>query len=282
MDPGTRRETMKRVHRFWQINRRTSGWISLLFLLVFLTAGCGRWTVKDRVLRPPPAEDVEGVLKVGIDRPPEYDYRIGPGDNMLVRFFYYPEMIEPAIEVPSTGIVQFPLIGGIQVIGYSEQELNALLRQKYESRLMFPDVVARITSRRHDSVFVDATLAGQATLPYHSKLTLLDSLKRISMARDSGALHSVIIIRGLNTPQYKSFRINAHKILDGKENDIYLEPNDIVYVPKKFIYDVGYFTKNYIDNVLGQHIMPANVFPQAFPFTGDLDYRIGIDLEDVP
>ena len=94
-------------------------------------------------------------------------------------------------------------------------------------------------------------------------------------------MRSVGGIRGLNTPQYVSFCVNVNKILDGREHDIYLEPNDIVYIPKKFIYDVNYFTERYIDGVLGRHIAPAQVFPQAFPYKADIQQNFAIDFLDI-
>ena len=272
--------------RSWDHFRFPTHWkltgLVLFFQIMLLISGCGRWTIKDRVLPPPSLKDVEGIRFVGVDRPPEYEYRIGAGDILLIRFFYYPEMLEPGITVPSTGIIQLPLIGGLQVIGYNEEELNALLTEEYSERLMFPDVVARVTTRKHDTVYMDGVVAGLGALAYYNKLTLMESLQKVAMAGDSGALHSVIIIRGLNTPEYKAFRVNANKILEGKVNDIYLEPSDIVYVPKKFIFDVNYFVTHYIDRVLGQHIAPAVVFPQAFPLRGDIDYQVGVDFEDIP
>jgi len=254
-------------------------WLSL-FLVAVLSCGCARWSIKDRIFPPPTAGGIEGVRRVGLDNPPDYEYRLGPGDTILIRFFYYPEMLEPVVEVPTSGIIHLPLVGGVQVLGYSEPELNALLKEKYAERLMFPDVVARISGRRHDGVYMDGVAAGVATIPYYNSLTLLQSLQKVAMAREGGALRSVIVIRGLNTPQYRAFRVNAKDILRGKENDIYLEPNDIVYVPKKFIYDVNYFMARYVDDVLGRHIMPASIFPQVFPYTGSIDYQIGIDFED--
>ena len=91
-------------------------------------------------------------------------------------------------------------------------------------------------------------------------------------------MRSIVVIRGLNSPQYQCFRVDARKILDGKENDIYLQPNDIVYVPTKFITDVNSFVNRYIDRVLGQHIMPAQIFPQPYPYKGVVDYTVDVNL----
>ena len=268
---------MRSLDSFLPNNR----WIfpGALVLLVFalLGSGCGRWTIKDRMDPPPKAAEVEGIRRVGLDPPMDYAYRIGPGDSLMIRFFYYPEMLEPAIVIPSTGIVQMPLIGGLQMIGYTEEELNSLLKEKYAGYLMFPDVTARITVQNHDMVRMDGVAAAAPAMAYSNNLTLLGSLQKVAMGRDVGALRSVIVIRGLNTPEYRAFRVDANKIVQGKEPDIYLEPNDIVYVPKKFIEDVNYFVYNYIDQVLGQHIMPATVFPQAFPYTGQWDYDVNIE-----
>ena len=254
----------------------------MIALLGLVFGGCSRWSIADRIDPPPPAKKVEGVRCVGINPPPSYEYRIGVGDTLSLRFFFYMDMSETAIQVPSTGMVQMPLLGPVPVLGYTEDELNEVLREKYSGRLMFPDLVARVTLRVHDGVYLDGVGATVGRIPYNNHLTLLDTLQKAGMGGNSGALHSIIVIRGLNSPQYTSFRVNAKEILKGKQHDIYLEPNDIVFIPKKFIFDVNYFVEHYIDGVLGNHIMPAQIFPQPFPYKADIQHDIGIDILDIP
>ena len=255
--------------------------VLLILLFLVLVSSCARWTIKDRVAPPPEAAEIEGVRRVGVDPPLEYEYRIGVNDTLQIRFINYPDLLEPQIVVPSNGIIQMPFVGGIQVLGYSEGELNSFLKEKYAQHLKFPELVARIMARQHDGVFLDGALLAGGTIAYNNRVTLLDSLKKGGMG-ESGAIHSVIVLRGLNTPRFAAFRVDAIKILKGEEHDIYLEPNDIVYVPKKFIADVNNFVAQYIDGVLGRHIAPAIIFPQAFPFktenTGTVSTTIGVPI----
>jgi len=248
---------------------------------ILLLAGCGRWSLRDRIDPPQSVTKVEGIRRVGVDLPPAYVYRIGVDDVLALRFFFYPDMLDPTITVPSDGVVQLPLLGPVQVLGYTEAELNTLLTEKYAQRLMFPDLLVRIITRKHDGVYMDGSAGNVGTLPYDNRLTLLESLKQALMGAGVGSMRNVVVIRGLNSPQYVAFSVNVNKILDGKAHDIYLEPNDIVYIPKKFIMDVNYFTEHYIDNVLGRHIAPALVFPQAFPYKGEIEQSFAIDFLDV-
>jgi hypothetical protein len=41
---------------------------------------------------------------------------------------------------------------------------------------------------------------------------------------------------------------------------------------------VDYFVRAYIDGVLGTHIAPAVVFPQAFPLKGQFQYNVNVQL----
>ncbi|MEW6443431.1 MAG: polysaccharide biosynthesis/export family protein [bacterium] len=258
--------------------RRSCLIFAVLLSLQLLDTGCGRWPVQKRLSPPPSVDEAKGVRKVNVDPPPPYEYHIGPGDDILVRFFYYPDLLEPKIEVPSEGSIEMPLIGSVRVVGLTEKELNRLLREKYADRLKFPDLVARVTSRSRDAVYLDGAVSrGAGSMAYFSTLTLLDALKRGGMGA-GGAMHSVILIRGINTPDFQTFRVDAVEMLNGKQKDIYLEPNDIIYVPTKFITDVNYFVDRYIDRVLGRHIAPALVFPQAYPYRGTVDYDVDVQL----
>lgn len=194
------------------LNQSIKRWSKFLVALIFfcLVSSCARWSIKDRVCPPPKADETKGIRRVGIDSPPKYQYHIGPNDTIQVHFTYYSDLLEPQIAVPSDGLIQLPLIGGVQVIGTTEDQLNSLLKEQYANRLKFPELVARVTSRQHDGVYLDGVINAGGSIAYFDKLTLLDALKKGGMG-ENGSLHSVIVLRGLNTPEFKAFRIDAIK-----------------------------------------------------------------------
>jgi len=268
------------IHSF--LTGLTFSGVVMVFISVTYLTGCGgRWTAKDRLHPPPRAKFVEEIKRGGIDPPPEFEYRIGVGDTLFCRFFYYPEMLEPQIRVPSTGAVHMPRIGLIKVLGYTEKEVNELFNREYAKHLKFPDVVVRVIGRQAGQIYVDVDGAAKGTLAYNNRLTLMSALQKVSMG-GNGAIRSTIIIRGLNTPDFKTFRIDARKILKGEEHDIYLEPDDIVFIPSKFISDVNYFVARYIDGTLGRHVAPVSVFPQPWPLKADFQYDVNVGVDVNP
>ncbi|MBN1824058.1 MAG: polysaccharide export protein [Endomicrobiales bacterium] len=61
---------------------------------------------------------------------------------------------------------------------------------------------------------------------------------------DTASLKKVSIIRKTEGNEQKVMKVNLKKILQGKQNDVELQPGDTIFVPKKSIASAGWFISN--------------------------------------
>ncbi|MCM8830750.1 MAG: polysaccharide export protein [Candidatus Omnitrophica bacterium] len=166
-------------------------------------------------------------------------YTIGEADVLYVSVWQNEDLNQEIIVRPD-GFASFPLIGDLKVAGLTIPQLNQLLTENLKEYIRQPKV--SITLRKIGGSRV--VLLGEVTWPgvYHVDGTKT-VLELIGMAGDFTAdavKSSVILIRGgLSSPQVR--RLNIASVLKGDLTDnVVLQPEDIVYVPKTFISNLNY------------------------------------------
>jgi len=136
--------------------------------------------------------------------------------------------IVTAIEylVDKEGFVKFPVLGMLYVKGYTQNELEAQLAQRYASLFVNPFVILRVTNRRVFLFKGDVALI----VPLNNAPTNLIEVLAHSggLARNLKA-YKVKIIRGdLANPQVRILDLST---LEGLRNaDLIVQSNDIIYV----------------------------------------------------
>jgi polysaccharide export outer membrane protein len=103
-----------------------------------------------------------------------------------------------------------------------------------------------IPSSTTQQVFVLGEVNHPRSMPYRYTTTLLEAVTSAGGFNETTACkRSVCIVRGsLTKPEI--IIVNFNKIVSGKENNIVLDPGDIVYVPSTFITDVSRVSRQII------------------------------------
>jgi len=131
------------------------------------------------------------------------------------------------ILVTQKGTVRLPLIGIVNVIGLTQDELSALLIQKYEKYIRSPYVTVEIINQR---VIVVGEVKKPGIVPVvNGTLNLLEVIARSGDMTDLAERTNIKIIRGdLRDPQIRV--VDLTQIENIKTTSLLLKPNDIVYV----------------------------------------------------
>jgi len=103
-----------------------------------------------------------------------------------------------------------------------------------------------IPSSTTQQVFVLGEVNRPRSMPYRYTTTLLEAVTSAGGFNETTACkRSVCIVRGsLTKPEI--IIVNFNKIVSGKENNIVLDPGDIVYVPSTFLTDVSRVSRQII------------------------------------
>lgn len=125
-----------------------------------------------------------------------------------------------------------------------------------------------------DRIYVFGEVLDPGVFAHDEGMTVLSG---IGMARgflDSAASRSVLVVRNAETPNPEYFRLDLYKLAKkGDHSDnILLQPNDIIIVPKKFISKVAVFIRQWLVDV---GIESIRFVDQAWNLR-NLDYRTKI------
>jgi len=216
-----------------------SGFAIGLILSVLLLGGCGSAAVK------PATIEQANALST---RAAGGEYRLQPGDELDIRFYYNPELSTSVLIRPD-GRISLPLANEIQAAGLTPNQLSQRLRSAYEQELRRPELTVIVRSFNSQKVFVGGEVASPGVIQALGPLTVLQSVTQAGGFKETARLGEVLVIRrDPSMPDPIVIPVDISAVVDGTQTnqDIALMPFDVVYVPKSPIANVNKFVDQYI------------------------------------
>lgn len=166
----------------------------------------------------PPAQDVE--VTAGLTY----------GDGFEIRVFGE-ETIGGAFQVQEDGSIDFPLVGRVSVVGATQAELAAMLEAKLrDGFLRDPQVTVVMTKRENLEVSVLGEVQKPGSFPYIEKMTLVQAISEAGGLTELAQVRRVKLTR--KSPQgVGTYEVSIKAITDGRAENIFLQPGDIIFVP---------------------------------------------------
>ncbi len=216
----------------------------------FFLASCGSAEVSPLIISNEAQEEFPGEIP---------EYRVQAGDELDIKFFYNSELNE-RITVRPDGRISLQLINEIRVAGLTPSELTTVLKEKYTSQIASPEVSVIVKTFESHRVYVD----GEVNKPGEIKLVpLMSVMQTIAVAgglRRSALLKDVMIIRR-NGGKPIVLNVNLNNIIQGDvEEDLVLQPYDIVYVPRTPINFINQWVREYVMNFVPYSFSAAYTF----------------------
>ena len=174
------------------------------------------------------------------------EYRIQPGDQMDVKFFFNPELNEVVFVRPD-GKISLQLVDDVQAAGLTPVELDTVLTEKYGKELRKPVISVIVKGFKGQRVYVGGEVVRGGLIELTPGMTALQAIMQAESILNTAKLDGVIVIRKGPDNQPVPMRVDLAKAIDGDPSeDIQLQPYDIVYVPKTWIAKANLFVKQYI------------------------------------
>lgn len=191
-----------------------------------------------------------GRGKVDVLQPTTFstkEYRIQPGDQLDIKLFYNPELNEQ-LTVRSDGRITLQLVNDVVAAGLTPAELTVLLNKAYAAELENPKVAVIVRTSVADKVYVDGEVNRAGLITMTGPMTVLQSIAQAGGVKESAKTDQVIVLRKADDGRMTAIQINIEHALQGsnESGDIFLRPNDIVYVPKSTISNVNTWIDLYI------------------------------------
>ena len=175
---------------------------------------------------------------------------LSPGDVVEVKFFYTPQLNETQTIGPD-GKISLHLIGNVEAQGMTSTQLRNELVKLYAAHLTNPEITVIVRSFFSRRIFVGGKVMAPGIVKMPGKLTVLEAIMEAGGFDMSEAeIRNVIIIRHKDGQRY-GYSIDLKPTLAGAETKpFYLEAQDIVYVPRTKIAEVGQWVDQYINNLI--------------------------------
>jgi len=222
--------------RLARIGTGAAGFLCIALLL----AGCGGKEEMVGIAQIPPQEQ-HAVTRV----------RLAPGDVIDIKFFTAPELNESQTIRPD-GRIALQLVGEVDVEGRSPQELSDELSRLFAPHLKKPDVTVIVRSFEGRRVFVGGEVKLPGMIPMPGQMTALEAIMYAGGFEPlTAALKNVVVIRYIGNQRYGA-ALDMHAAIKGKENAevFYLEPRDIIYVPRTKIVRVAQWIDQHINQLV--------------------------------
>lgn len=164
----------------------------------------------------------------------EYQYRLGPGDQIHIAVWRNPEL-SGQFPIRPDGKITAPLFEDLPASGKTPSELARDIEAKLSKFVRNPSVsvtVAQFVGNTREQVRVIGQANRPAALPYTQKMTLLDVMITVGGITDFAAGNRAVLIRG--SEKDKQYRIRLEDLLRGGDAsaDIEVLPGDVIMIPE--------------------------------------------------
>ena len=181
-------------------------------------------------------------------------YTIDEGDRLSITVWENPDLDKTVVVRPD-GKISFPLIDEVQAQGLTISEFDQEITNRLKEYIRFPDVSVSLQKMGGSKIIMLGEVQFPDVYELTGSRTILEAIAAAGGFTNDAVASSVVVIKG-GPENPKGMRVNLNNALhkpQSKQN-IVLESEDIVFVPKKFIADVNYFISQFmqpIDDTVG-------------------------------
>ena len=182
---------------------------------------------------------------------------LAPGDEVTISFLGAPEL-NTTQTIRRDGKITLQMLGEVTAFGKTAQELQAELLGKYAPQLQVKEVSVVIASPA--PIFVSGAVGGGGQINMERPITVMEAVMSAGGFDEKEAkLENVLVIRH-RQGKWQGYAVDVTPILAGQKEDVfYLEPMDIVYVPRTTIVKVNQWIDQHISRMLPS--LPLRFFP---------------------
>ena len=175
------------------------------------------------------------------------EYIIGIGDILSVFIWQNQDLTQDVIVRPD-GRISFPLVGDMSVVGRTLPDVGKDLKERLREYIKYPEVSLSIRQFGGGKVIVLGEVKQPGVYFVTGRKTVLEAIALANGFTDASLASTVVVVKGIFSGHPKVVRVSSNMALKGSLiNNIMLESEDVVFVPKKPISDANWFLENVVD-----------------------------------
>ncbi len=186
--------------------------------------------------------------------PPDWEYKIQPGDQLDVKFYFNPDLSENLVVRPD-GKISLQLVPEMQAAGLTPKELTEALKREYSRELAKPELSVIMRTFTAQRIFVGGEVGRPGERPLVGSLTVLQAVAMAEGFTNSAKTTEVIVIRRRPDGRGLVMPVNIKAAISGADlsQDLALMPYDVVYVPRSTLATANLFVDQTINKMIPVH-----------------------------
>ncbi|HEV7397683.1 MAG TPA: polysaccharide biosynthesis/export family protein [Pyrinomonadaceae bacterium] len=168
--------------------------------------------------------------------PREDRYTLTAGDVLDIQYRYTPEFNQ-TITVQPDGYISLQIGGDVKVGGRTLQEVRSLVLVKARERLASPEVIVVLKEFQRPYVVVAGEVNQPGRIELREKLTAIQAVLLAGGMKETAKSSQIMVFKRLNadTAEVKVLNFKTLKKTSDLENDLMLQPGDMILVPRNRI-----------------------------------------------
>jgi protein involved in polysaccharide export with SLBB domain len=173
-------------------------------------------------------------------------YILQVGDVIDIKFYRAAELNE-SVTIRPDGKISLQYVRDVQAAGLEPMDLARWLGELYAYELLDPSVTVIVREFANQRIYVDGEVRTPKEVPLRGPMTALQALSQAGGCLNTAEVKKVFLVRYNQTKEVREVKqLNLEKV----NEDVLLEPLDLVYVPRRGISDANLFMEQYIYNMI--------------------------------
>jgi len=174
----------------------------------------------------------------------EERYRLQPGDVLEIQYRYSPEFNQ-TVTVQPDGYITLEVGGDLKVAGMTVDQLRQAILKKASTRLQDPIATVILKEFQKPYFVVAGEVAQPGKIEMRERVTAIQAIMLAGGMKESAKSSQVVVFRKINSDiaEVKLLNLKTIRRTSDLENDLTLQPGDMVFVPRDKISKIERFMR---------------------------------------
>ena len=174
----------------------------------------------------------------------EERYRLQPGDVLEVQYRYSPEFNQ-TLTVQPDGYVSLEVGGDVKVAGLTVEQTRLAILRRASTRLQDPIATVILKEFQRPYFVVAGEVAQPGKIEMRERVTAVQAIMLAGGMKETAKSSQVVVFRKINSDVAEVKLLNLKNIrrTSDLENDLTLQPGDMVFVPRDKISKIERFMR---------------------------------------
>ena len=141
---------------------------------------------------------------------------MGPADEIAIRVVGQPDYSLERVKISPVGQIYHPLIGDMDVAGFTADQLARKLTSDFGEYLINPKISVALLTAQSAKLGVIGEVVRPGIVVMSEPMTVLDALTASGGVTDSGKKSEITLLRQTSDGRLRTVTVNLKRILEGK------------------------------------------------------------------